>query len=113
MTCSKTASMRMEANLADPAFKEKMVKFVGASMKGWKYALENPDEAAGIVMDNGGQDENHQKRMMGEVGKLIGSGWANLIEAAYQRTADALLAQKIITKAPEGAWTSAITDAVK
>ncbi len=103
----------LEGNLKDGAFKEKMVKFVGASMKGWKYALENPDEAAGIVMDNGGQDENHQKRMMGEVGKLIGSGSGKLIEAAYQRTADALLAQKIITKAPEGAWTSEITDAVK
>ena len=103
----------MEANLADPAFKEKMVKFVSASMKGWKYALENPDEAAGIVMDNGGQDENHQKRMMGEVGKLIGSGSGKLIEAAYKRTADALLAQKIITKEPTGAWTSEITDAVK
>ena len=103
----------MEANLADPAFKEKMVKFVSASMKGWKYALENPDEAAGIVMDNGGQDENHQKRMMGEVGKLIGSGSGKLIEAAYKRTADALLAQKIITKEPAGAWTSEITDAIK
>ncbi|MGB8817195.1 MAG: ABC transporter substrate-binding protein, partial [Rhizobiaceae bacterium] len=56
---------------------------------------------------------NHQKRMMGEVGKLIGSGSGKLIEAAYQRTADALLAQKIITKAPTGAWTSEITDAVK
>ena len=28
----------LESNLADPAFKEKMVKFVRASMKGWKYA---------------------------------------------------------------------------
>ena len=82
-------------------------------MKGWKYALDNPDEAAGIVMDNGGQDENHQKRMMGEVGKLIGYGHGKLIEAAYERTAKALLDQKIITKEPEGAWTSEITDAVK
>ena len=48
-----------------------MVRFVRASMKGWKYAIDNPDEAAGIVVDNGGQDENHQKRMMGEVAKLI------------------------------------------
>ncbi len=103
----------MEENLKDPAFQEKMVKFVSASMKGWKYALENVDEAAGIVMENGGQDENHQKRMMGEVAKLIGSGSGKLIPEAYQRTADALLAQKIITKAPEGAWTTAITDKVE
>jgi NitT/TauT family transport system substrate-binding protein len=55
-----------EDNLKDPAFFDKMVRFVRASMKGWEYALDNPDEAARIVVDNGGQDENHQKRMMGE-----------------------------------------------
>ena len=103
----------MEDKLKDPAFKDKMVRFVKASMQGWKYALENPDEAAGIVMDNGGQDENHQKRMMGEVAKLIGEPDAKLITAAYDRTAKALLDQKIITKEPTGAWTSEITDAIK
>jgi len=100
----------MEDDLADPAFAEKMVKFVEASMKGWEYAIANPEEAAGIVMDNGGQDENHQVRMMGEVAKLIGEPDAKLIEAAYERTAKALLDQGIITKEPSGAWTSDITD---
>jgi NitT/TauT family transport system substrate-binding protein len=100
----------MEDKLADPAFKANMVKFVRASMKGWKYALENPDEAAGIVMDNGGQDENHQKRMMGEVAKLIGDGSGVLKEDVYERTAKALLDQKIIEKEPTGAWTHEITD---
>ena len=61
----------LEDKLKDPAFEDKMVRFVRASMKGWKYAVDNPDEAASIVVDNGGQDENHQKRMMGEVAKLI------------------------------------------
>jgi NitT/TauT family transport system substrate-binding protein len=100
----------LETDLADPAFKDKMVRFVRASMKGWKYALENPDEAAEIVMDNGGQDENHQKRMMGEVAKLIGSGDGILKEDVYARTAQALLDQGIIEKEPEGAWTHDITD---
>lgn len=103
----------MEDKLKDPGFKDRMVRFVKASMQGWKYALENPDEAAGIVMDNGGQDENHQKRMMGEVAKLIGEPDAKLIVEAYDRTAKALLDQKIITKEPSGAWTSEITDAIK
>ena len=94
----------------DPAFEDKMVRFVRASMKGWKYAIDNNDEAAGIVMDGGGQDENHQKRMMGEVAKLIDNADGKLVEAAYQRTAKALLDQKIITKEPTGAWTAAITD---
>jgi NitT/TauT family transport system substrate-binding protein len=101
----------LEDKLKDAAFKEKMVKFVRASMKGWKYAIDNPDEAAGIVMDNGGQDENHQKRMMGEVAKLIGEPDAKLDKALYERTEKALLDQKIIAKKPEGAYTTDITDA--
>ena len=101
----------LEDKLADPAFKEKMVKFVRASMKGWDYAVKNPDEAADIVVENGGQDENHQKRMMGEVAKLIDNADGKLIEAAYDRTAKALLDQKILTKEPSGAWTTEITDA--
>jgi NitT/TauT family transport system substrate-binding protein len=100
----------LEDKLKDPAFEEKMVKFVRASMKGWKYATENPDEAADIVVENGGQDENHQKRMMGEVAKLIDNADGKLIPAAYERTAKALLDQKIISKPAEGGYTTAITD---
>lgn len=102
----------LEENLKDPAFVDKMVRFVTASMKGWKYAIANPDEAAGIVIDNGGQDENHQKRMMGEVAKLIGEPDAKLIPEAYERTAKALLDQKIIQVEPAGAFTTAVTDKV-
>jgi len=99
----------LDTKLKDEKFKENMVKFVRASMKGWKYAIDNPDEAAEIVMDNGGQDENHQKRMMGEVAKLIGDGKLDM--ATYERTVKALTDQKIISKAPEGAYTADITSA--
>lgn len=98
----------LEDQLKDPAFVDKMVRFVRASMKGWKYAVENPDEAAEMVMDNGGEDENHQKRMVGEVAKLIGDG--KLDQTTYERTAKALLDQKIISKEPSGAYTTEITD---
>ena len=101
----------LEDKLKDPAFKEKMVKFVRASMKGWAYAKDHTDEAAEIVMDNGGQDENHQKRMMGEVAKLLGDASGKLDPALYERTEKALLDQKIISKKPEGAFTTEITDA--
>ena len=100
----------MEDKLKDPAFEDKMVRFVRASMKGWKYATENADEAADIVVENGGQDENHQKRMMGEVAKLIDNADGKLIKEAYDRTAQALLDQKIISKPAEGGYTTAITD---
>jgi len=101
----------MEDKLKDAKFKDEMVKFVRASMKGWKYAQEHPDEAAGIVMDNGGQDENHQKRMMGEVAKLLGNADGKLDHALYDRTEKALLDQKIIKAKPEGAYTDEITAA--
>jgi NitT/TauT family transport system substrate-binding protein len=101
----------LEDKLADPAFKDKMVRFVRASMKGWDYALANPEEAAQIVVDNGGQDLKHQIYMMGEVAKLTAGGNGVLDEAAYERTEKALLDQKIITQKPSGAWTHEITDA--
>ncbi len=106
----------LEDKLADPAFEDKMVRFVRASMKGWKYAEANPDEAAMIVLENdetGAQTEQHQKRMMGEVAKLTAGSNGALDVAAAERTVKTLLAggsDPVITKAPEGAWTSAITD---
>jgi NitT/TauT family transport system substrate-binding protein len=106
----------LEDKLKDPAFEEKMVKFVRASMKGWKYAEENQDEAAMIVLENdetGAQTEAHQKRMMGEVAKLTAGSNGTLDPADYDRTVASLLSggsDPVITKAPEGAWTHAITD---
>lgn len=107
----------LEDKPKDEAFKDKMVKFVRASMKGWKYAEENPDEAADIVLENdstGAQTEKHQKRMMGEVAKLTAGSNGALDEADYKRTVQSLLAggsDPVISKEPEGAWTHEITDA--
>ncbi|MDK3073001.1 ABC transporter substrate-binding protein [Sedimentitalea sp. JM2-8] len=107
----------LEENLQDPAFVDKMTRFVRASMKGWKYAEENPEEAAGIVLDNdasGAQTEAHQVRMMGEIAKLTAGSNGALDPADYERTVATLLAggsDPVITKAPDGAWTHAISDA--
>ena len=102
----------LEKNLEDPEFVDKMARFVKASMKGWDYARENPEEAAEIVLDNdatGAQTEKHQKRMMVEIAKLLGTEKPGYLDpAAYQRTVDTLLANPstpVITKEPEGAWT--------
>ena len=106
----------LEQNLADPAFEDKMVRFVRASMKGWKYAEANPDEAADIVLENdasGAQTEKHQRRMMGEVAKLTAGSNGALAEADYERTVASLLSggsDPVISEAPTGAWTHAITD---
>jgi NitT/TauT family transport system substrate-binding protein len=106
----------MQDKLADPAFEETMVKFVRASMKGWKYAEEHSDEAAMIVLENdqtGAQTEKHQKRMMAEVAKLTAGSNGALDPADFDRTVATLMgggSDPVITKMPDGAWTHAVTD---
>jgi NitT/TauT family transport system substrate-binding protein len=107
----------LEENLEDPAFVDKMTRFVRASMRGWEWAGENPEEAAGIVLEydeTGAQTEAHQVRMMGEIAKLTEGSDGALDPADYERTVQTLLAggsDPVITEEPEGAWTHAITDA--
>ncbi|WP_290684876.1 MULTISPECIES: ABC transporter substrate-binding protein [unclassified Haematobacter] len=106
----------MEDRLSDPAFVEKMAKFVRASMKGWKWAEENADDAAMIVLEydeTGAQTESHQKRMMTEVAKLTAGSNGALDPADYERTVKTLLgggSDPVISKEPVGAWTHAVTD---
>ncbi|MEZ5725683.1 MAG: ABC transporter substrate-binding protein [Paracoccaceae bacterium] len=106
----------MEDKLSDPAFVDKMARFVKASMEGWKYAEENPDEAAMIVLDHdetGAQTEEHQKRMMSEVAKLTAGSDGSLDPADAERTVKILMAggsDPVISKEPEGAWSHEVTD---
>jgi NitT/TauT family transport system substrate-binding protein len=104
----------LESSLQDPAMVDKLTRFVKASMKGWDWAVANPDDAAMIVLENdetGAQTEKHQKRMMGEIAKLVGKsekGTGYLDPVAYDRTVKILMAggsDPVITKEPQGAWT--------
>ena len=106
----------LEDSLEDPAFFDKMVRFVRASMRGWVWAAENPDEAAMIVLDydeTGAQTEEHQLRMMGEIALLVDANGGTLDEESYARTVRTLLegGDAVITTEPEGAWTHAVTEA--
>ncbi len=107
----------LEDKLSDPAEVDKLTRFVRASMKGWKWAEENPDAAADIVLEydeTGAQTEEHQRRMMGEIAKLTAGSNGALDPADYDRTVASLLSggsDPVISKAPEGAWSHAITDA--
>ena len=108
----------LEENLADPAFVEKMTKFVRASMKGWEYARANAEEAAQIVLDNdstGAMTLEDQLYQMTEVNKLTEGSTGALDPADYQQTVDTLLSavspdNPAITKAPEGAFSTVVTD---
>ncbi len=106
----------MQDKLKDPAFVDKMARFVRASMKGWTYARDHMAEAVKMVLDNdstGAQTEHHQTQMMGEINKLTEGSDGRLEVADYDRTVETLLAggsDPVITKAPVGAYTTAVTD---
>src|SRR5467141_3101802 len=109
----------MEPKLKDPAFVATMAKFVKASMKGWDYARSHPDEAVKIILagdTTGAKTEKDQKRMMGEIAKLLGAADGKLDVKDYERTVATLMSggsDPVITKKPEGAYTSAVSDAMK
>ncbi len=106
-----------EAKLKDPAMLDRLARFLKASIAGWEYAIKHQDEAVKIVLDNdttGAQTAAHQKRMMGEVAKLIGTSKPGFLEpAAYDRTVAELMSggsDPVITRKPEGAWTHDVYD---
>jgi NitT/TauT family transport system substrate-binding protein len=106
----------MEDKLKDPAFVDKMARFVKASMKGWAWARDNSDAAAKIVLDNdstGAQTEKHQIGMMAEINKLTAGSDGKLDPAEYARTVKTLLtggSDPVISKEPSGAFTNVVID---
>jgi NitT/TauT family transport system substrate-binding protein len=106
----------MEDKLKDPAFVDKMARFVKASMQGWAWARENSDAAAKIVLENdstGAQTEKHQIGMMAEINKLTAGSDGKLDPADYARTVKTLLtggSDPVISKEPTGAFSNVVID---
>jgi NitT/TauT family transport system substrate-binding protein len=96
--------------LGDSAFADQTVKFIKASIKGWIYVRDHPEEAAQIVTTAGSKlGQSHQLWMTNEVNKLIwpSTGGIGLVNAdAWKQTVDIALGTKndqgktIITKEP-------------
>jgi NitT/TauT family transport system substrate-binding protein len=96
--------------LEDSAFADQTVKFIKASIKGWAYVRDHPEDAAQIVTSAGSKlGQSHQLWMTNEVNKLIwpstnGVGMIN--EDAWKQTVEIALGTKndqgktIITKEP-------------
>lgn len=77
----------------DEGYADQTVRFIKASIKGWVYARDNPEEAADIVTAAGSTlGTSHQLWMTNEVNKLIwpsASGGIGMIdEAAWSQTVD-------------------------
>lgn len=113
----------LEDNLGDADYMDKLSRFIAASIKGWQYAVDNPAEAAGFVVDadaSGAATQEIQQRQMENIATLIpGSekGLGYLEPAAFQRTIDVLLggeSDPVITADPgEAAWTHAAWEAAQ
>ncbi|NRG39594.1 ABC transporter substrate-binding protein [Rathayibacter sp. VKM Ac-2804] len=77
---------------SDDAYAEQTVAFVKASIKGWIYAKDNPQEAADIVTAAGSTlGTSHQLWMTNEVNKLIWpstDGVGMIDEAAWDQTVE-------------------------
>ncbi|WP_127529327.1 ABC transporter substrate-binding protein [Paenibacillus kobensis] len=89
------------------ANKETAVKFVRASLKGWKDAIADPDAAVDSVMkvaEEGSTTRDHQVTMMKEVAKLVAPEGFDLAklgvidEAKFKQTADIALQFGVIKK---------------
>ena len=80
-------------------------RMVRASLKGWQYAIEHPDEAAAIVLKydkTGVQTSQHQLSMMTEIAKLVqleGRQLGRSDDVALQRTIDTLLQYGVLKTA--------------
>ena len=92
---------------------ETVAAFLYASLKGWEYAVANPEEAAEIVYEAGSSvSPEHQSYMAAEVAKLVSTNTkgeevtdiGNMDDEALQQTLD--IAKKYVTLDDETANTN-------
>ncbi|MCE0768021.1 ABC transporter substrate-binding protein [Pseudonocardia kujensis] len=98
--------------LSDPAYQDRTVRFVAASIKGWAYCRDNVSACRDIVVKAGSKlGASHQLWQVNEVNKLIwpapaaGAGtidpalWAQTVNVA--RTAVNADGQTVLTRDPD------------
>jgi NitT/TauT family transport system substrate-binding protein len=91
-------------------------RFLTASLKGWIFCRDNPEECLQIVLDNGPTlGEGHQRWQLNEINALI---WPNegrfgvMDEEDFQRTADIAEQFGVIKQAPsQDAYTTEYAEA--
>lgn len=108
--------------LEDEEFQATTIAFIKASIEGWIYARDNPEEAAQIVVDAGSQlGASHQLWMTNETSRLIWpapNGVGVIDEAAWAQTVEIAMNTRnqdgatVLTAEPDdGAWTNEYVEA--
>jgi NitT/TauT family transport system substrate-binding protein len=103
------SSERLES---DEEYQDTAARFLEASMRGWIYCRDNPEECVDIVVAAGSTlGASHQLWMMNEINKLIWpspDGIGMVDQADWDRTVDIALntsnaeGQTVLTAEPEG-----------
>ncbi|QIB70106.1 ABC transporter substrate-binding protein [Aminipila butyrica] len=90
--------------------KESAVRFLRATLKGWQYAVEHPEEATDIVMkyvDTTSTTREHQLKQAQEISKLVKPEDLNLSDIGYmdeeklQQTADIAYQFGVVKNKPD------------
>ena len=102
--CSRTASSSAATGSPRRATRTSPTRFLKASLQGWIYCRDNPEECLQIVLDNGPTlGEGHQRWQLNEINALI---WPNeggigvMDEEDFQRTAEIAEQFGVIKQAP-------------
>ena len=110
----------LEESLEDEESVNRLQRFLRASMRGWRYAEENQEEAVDIILSLAPEDSSihrdGQLYMMREVAKLTDGTDGLLKVSDYWRTVNILSTggtNSVIARNPEGAWTRTITDGLE
>ncbi len=98
--------------LKDQAYQDQTVKFLTATIKGWAYCRDKPEECRDMVVAKGSKlGKSHQLWQMNEVNKLVwpaAKGIGIIDETAWNQTVDISLTTKnqvgdtVLKKKPEG-----------
>ena len=105
--------------LSDPSFNDRLTRFLQASIRGWKYAIDHPVEAVELLRQAHPElSEHHQLRMAEEIVRLVDSeqytvGLLNI--ESFEQTIDLLKAyadDKSINSDLRNAWTHALWNEV-
>lgn len=97
---------------SDSEYRETAVKFVEASLKGWIWCRDNPDECVQVVLSNAPiLGQSHQTWQLNEISALIWPsplGVGVMDQTLWDQTIEIATSEQILQAAPEG--TAYITD---
>lgn len=91
---------------SEPEYRETAVKFVEASLKGWIWCRDNPDECVQVVLDNAPiLGLSHQTWQLNEISALIWPsplGIGMMDPDLWDQTIEVATSEQILKAVPEG-----------